>query len=259
MDRFHEAYCYLKHLLTAKKRHGVHSPFVYHLSDQVLSKSREFGIFEKLEALRRKLENDERVIEVQDYGAGSRVHNSSSRSVSQISKTALAPKKQSQALFKLTLELQPKRILELGTSLGLTTLYLHAAAGQNAQITTIEGAPAIAEIAKENFIHFGADTIQLRLGKFENQLSQLNQEFDLIYIDGDHRFGPTMNYFEKCKSLLSPKGWMILDDIYWSKEMTKAWAECVADERFNLALDFYHFGVLLRDNRKEREYYRLRL
>lgn len=259
MDRFHEAYYYLMHLLTAKKRHGVHSPFVYHLSDQVLSESRQFGVFEKLEALRNKLENDERIIKIEDYGAGSRVHNSPHRSVSQIAKTALAPKKQSQALFKLALEQQPKRILELGTSLGLTTLYLHTAAGQNAEITTIEGAPAIAHIAKENFLSFGTANIQLLVGKFEDQLLQLTGEFDLIYIDGDHRFEPTMSYFEKCKQLLSPNGWMILDDIYWSKEMTSAWRTCTADARFNLALDFYHFGVLIRDQRKEREYHRLRL
>ncbi len=259
MDRFHEAYFFFKHLLNAKKRHGVHSPFVYRLSDEVLSISRRFGVFEQLEIVREKMKHDSRRLDVIDYGAGSRTNSRSKRSVSEIAKNALAPKKQAQALFKLTVDLQPKRILELGTSLGLTTLYLQAAAGRECEVVTIEGAPSIAEIARENFQNFGSNQIQLYVGRFDDELPKMNGEFDLIYIDGNHRYTPTMTYFESCKKLLSAKGWLIMDDIYWSKEMTRAWETCVTDERFNLALDFYHFGVLMRDNRKEREYYRLRL
>jgi predicted O-methyltransferase YrrM len=259
MDRFHEAYFFLKHLWTAKKRHGVHSPFVYRLSDQVLSTSRQFGVFETLELVRENMKRDSRRLEVADYGAGSRINNQSQRTVSDIAKNALAPKKQAQALFKLTVDLQPKRILELGTSLGLTTLYLQAAAGRECEVVTIEGAPKIAEIALENFQNFGAHDIQLCVGRFDDELPKLKGEFDLIYIDGNHRYDPTMSYFESCKKLLSPRGWLVMDDIYWSKEMTQAWERCIKDDRFNLALDFYHFGILIKDNRKEREYYRLRI
>jgi predicted O-methyltransferase YrrM len=258
MDRFHEAYHYIKHLLLAKKRHGVHSPLVYHLSDHVLDSSRFFAVFEDLEKLRATLISDNRELDVLDLGAGSRMTNSSKRKVSEIAKTALAPRRQSQALFKLVLHFQPQNILELGTSFGLTTMYM-AAADRNSNVTTIEGAPEIARIAQENFKTLNFPQIHLIKNSFDNALLELSPGFDWIYIDGNHRLEPTLRYFERCKELLNPKGILIMDDIYWSKEMTTAWERVCADERFNLALDFYHFGVLIRDNRKEKEYFRLRL
>jgi predicted O-methyltransferase YrrM len=258
MDPFHEAYHYIRHLILSKKRHGVHSPLVFHLTDQVLDSSRHFGVFDELEKTRASLIRDEREIEVLDLGAGSRTSNGSRRKISDIAKVALAPPQQSQALFKLATHFQPQSILELGTSLGLTTMYL-ASANRNTQVTTVEGSPEIGRIAQENFDKYHFPRIQLIQNSFDAALENLNPGFDWIYIDGNHRFEPTMRYFERCKELLSPDGILIMDDIYWSKEMTLAWEKASSDNRFNLVLDFYHFGILIRDNRKEKEYFRLRL
>jgi predicted O-methyltransferase YrrM len=257
MDPFHEAYHFLKHLLLAKKRHGVHSPLVYLLSDQVLDSSRHFGVFDELEKIRASMICDEREIEVLDLGAGSRTSKGSNRKISNIAKVALAPRQQSQALFKLAAHFQPHSILELGTSLGLTTMYL-ASVNRKSRVTTIEGAPEVARVAQENFDKYQFPNIRLIQNSFDAALENLSPGFDWIYIDGNHRLEPTLRYFERCKELLSPQGILILDDIYWSKEMTTAWEKACADGRFNLALDFYHFGVLIRDNRKEKEYFRLR-
>lgn len=258
MDPFHEAYHFLKHLLLAKKRHGVHSPLVYLLTDQVLDSSKHFDVFDELEKIRASMTRDDKEIEVLDLGAGSRSSKGSHRKISEIAKVALAPRRQSQALFKLARHFHPLTILELGTSLGLTTMYL-ASANRQSRVTTIEGAPAIAKIARENFDRYRFSNIEIIQNSFDAALSNLAPSFDWIYIDGNHRLEPTLEYFERCKELLSPHGILILDDIYWSKEMTMAWEKACTDERFNLALDFYHFGVLIRDNRKEKEYFRLRL
>jgi len=258
MDPFHEAYNFLKHLILAKKRHGVHSPLVYHITDQVLGSSRIFGVFEDLEKIRKLLISDQREIDVLDLGAGSRREKGSRRKVSSIAKSALAPRAQSQALFKLATHFQPQSVLELGTSLGLTTMYL-ASANKQSKVTTIEGAPEIAKIAQENFTKNKFFQIELIQNSFDAALENLSPGFDWIYIDGNHRLEPTLRYFNRCKELLNPNGILIMDDIYWSEEMTKAWEYAFGDERFNLVLDFFHFGVLIRDNRKEKEYFRLRL
>ena len=138
MLNFRFAKDYLLHRLKAKTRHGVHSPFVYRLVDQVIYDFEAKKIYNDIESLRQQLLNDERVITVTDLGAGSHLNNNNQKKISDIARNALKPPKLAQLLYRLAIDLKPRNIIELGTCLGITTIYLQKAA-PDAKVYTLEG------------------------------------------------------------------------------------------------------------------------
>src|SRR5476651_1851461 len=118
---------YLWHRLKAKTRHDLHSPFVYRLADKTIYDFDAKTVYDEVESIRRGLLNDNRIITVTDLGAGSHLNSSRTKKISDIARNALKPRKLAQLLYRLTSDLQPRTIIELGTCLGITTLYLQKA------------------------------------------------------------------------------------------------------------------------------------
>jgi len=160
---------YLKFLLRSTNQHGVHSPFVFKLLTECFYKKESKPGFKKVLAFRNALLKDHQVISVTDFGAGSRVFSSERRKVSAIAKNAGISKKRALLLNKLTSYLHCKNALELGTSVGSSSVAI--AAGNNLQLTTIEGCPETANIAREYFRKFELDNITLKVGEFEDILN----------------------------------------------------------------------------------------
>src|SRR5690349_9259207 len=126
----------------------MHSPFVFQFILHVLNNKSNYNPTAEIESLRNQLLKDERRLLIEDLGAGSRTATSKERSVAQVAKSALKNKKYAQLLFRIVKHYQPKTIVELGTSLGITTAYF-SAANPSSQIITIEGSKAVAAIANE--------------------------------------------------------------------------------------------------------------
>ena len=162
---------YLKFLLKSTNQHGVHSPFVFKLLTECFYKKESKPGFKKVLAFREALLKDQQVISITDFGAGSRVFRSEQRKVSAIAKNAGISKKRALLLNKLTDYLQIRNALELGTSVGSSSAAI--AAGNNLQLTTIEGCPETANIAREYFRKFELDNITLKVGEFEEVLDGL--------------------------------------------------------------------------------------
>src|SRR6187551_2930741 len=143
---------YLQYYFTASngKGHGMHSPFVFEFITKILNDKTVYPAYEKLEELRDQLLNDNTVLEVEDLGAGSVIDKKSKRTISSIAKNAAKPKKFGQLLFRMIKYYQPATILELGTSLGITTSYL-SLAKPGARLITMEGSKEIAGVAMQNF------------------------------------------------------------------------------------------------------------
>ena len=134
---------YIFHRFKAKNRHGVHSPFVYRLVDRVIYDFDAKKLYEEVEKLRKQLFIDNRIITITDLGAGSRVNNNRQKKISDIAYNALKPPKMAQLLYRLVADLEPFNIIELGTCLGITTVYLQKAA-PDAKVYTLEGCPETA-------------------------------------------------------------------------------------------------------------------
>lgn len=239
----------------------MHSPFVFDFILNVLNNKSNYQSPQEIEQLRKQLLNDKRVIEIEEMGAGSRTFASKQRSVQQIARSALKSKRLAQVLFRLVKHYQPETVIELGTSLGLTTAYL-SRANVNASIITIEGSEQIAAIAKENFYKLDCRNIQLHQGNFDHILpsviSQLSS-IDFAYIDGNHRYEPTIDYFHQFLSKSNRRTILVFDDIHWSEEMEKAWQEIKQHPSVQYTIDIFFLGfVFFREEFKVKQDFSIR-
>ncbi len=244
----------------AKTIYDVHSPFVAALTNAVLEDKRQFYAFSEMELLREQLQNDQSVLRIEDHGAGSKVHNQRIRTVAALARHAAIPPAVGRMLFRLVDFCKPETVLELGTSLGISTLYLRGAA-LRAQIVTIEGSPEVAMQARNNFARFYTNNIDLRIGTFAAALPEALQDLqrlDFLYLDGDHRQEATLAYVETCLGFAHEQSVFVIADIYWSDEMQAAWQALRAHPRVRLSVDFFHFGVLFfKTENKEPEHFTL--
>lgn len=254
---------YATHYLTASngKGHGVHSPFVFDFIKYVLNDKKPYPCYSTIESCRKKLLNDHTLIEVQDFGAGSAVIKSNKRIISKIAASSLKPKKFSQLLFRIAQYYNPQTILELGTSFGISTSYL-ASGNNNANVYTLEGAGEIARIAQQQFDRLSLKQIKLIEGDFEFSMPRVLTSLptiDLVFIDGNHRKVPTINYFYQLLKNAGPTSILIFDDIHWSKEMDEAWALIKQDSAVTLTIDLFFIGlVFINPDFKVKQHFKIR-
>jgi predicted O-methyltransferase YrrM len=254
---------YSSYYLTALngRGHGIHSPFVYDFVRKVLIDKRQFYAYSQVEALRRKLLHNENILEVEDFGAGSTVSKTNLRSIASITRHAAKPKKWAQLLFRIVNYYQPGHILELGTSMGISTAYM-AMANQKAQVITLEGSPAIAAQAKRNFQSLQLTSIKQETGNFDDTLPGILAalpRLDLAFIDGNHRYEPTVRYFKQLLPHLNDASVVIFDDIHWSAEMEKAWEAVKEDPAITLSIDLFFIGlVFFSDQFKVKQHFTVR-
>lgn len=228
------------------KGHGIHSPFVFDLVKNVLNDKKNYPEYALPEQERKKLKEDRGIIDVRDFGAGSSKVKTRERKVSEIAASSLKSKKYSQLLFRLARYFAPKSILELGTSLGVTTAYLSLALPE-AKIITCEGDTNIAAKAKNVFNNLGLKNIKVVEGNFDESLQRVIEEHsyaDLVYIDGNHRKAPTLDYFRKLRNAADDQQIMIFDDIHWSREMEEAWEVIKTDASVTLTIDLFFIGLV---------------
>jgi predicted O-methyltransferase YrrM len=231
------------------KGHGVHSPFVFDFIKNVLRDKKAYYCYNSIEQLRSELLTDNSVIEVEDFGAGSTVIKSNSRVVKAIAASSLKPRKFAQLLFRMVSYYQPQNIVELGTSLGITTAYL-ASGNSNAPLYTCEGAKNIAGIAQQNFNHLGLNNTILLQGDFAKTMPVLLESLervDFAFIDGNHRKEPTLEYFEQLLQKIHSKSILVFDDIHWSAEMEAAWKTIQRHPVVTLSIDLFFIGIVFFD------------
>ena len=263
---------YIRYYFTASngKGHGVHSPFVYDFIRNVLNDHRVYDAYAPISALRAGLLKDKTLLEVEDMGAGSAVGGGRKRSVGEIARHAAKPEKLGRLLYRIARYYKSNAVVELGTSLGLSTAYLSCGTGgrgenrnKRARVWTIEGAGAVAAVAAKNFRELGLEEITLTVGNFDEMLEGvLNQAeyIDLAFVDGNHRLEPTLRYFHLLMSRCAPSSILIFDDIHWSAEMEEAWERIQGDPRVYMTIDLFFIGlVVLRDEFKVKQHFVIRV
>lgn len=225
---------------------GIHSPFLYQLICDVLHDSTPFYAWEDIEKIRLKLLQNSDFIDVIDLGAGSKKTNSKQKKISDITRFSSVDKKNGELLFKLVNFFRPKITLELGTSVGLGTLYMASPNCKNT-VYTIEACPETAKIAQQNFIFFGKQNIISKIGGFDEILPVILQEInrlDCVYFDGNHRKEPTLKYFELCLQKAHEQTVFVFDDIHWSPQMEEAWNSIRKHPKVTLSVDLFQKGIV---------------
>lgn len=245
---FHLAAKYIKYYLTASngKGHGIHSPFVFDFIIHVLNDKKKYPAYILIEQQRKKMLADKRILEIEDFGAGSTAGNHKKRSIDSIARSALKSKKLGQLLFRIAKHYQPATMLELGTSLGLSAAYL-ASGHPPGKLITCEGAAAVASIAKENFTALGIKNIETVTGSFDHVLPGIlknTNQLQLVFIDGNHRKAPTLQYFHQIIAAIQMPAIVIFDDIHWSVDMEEAWQEIKDHSSVILTVDLFFMGLV---------------
>jgi predicted O-methyltransferase YrrM len=237
---------YIKYRIKGKSEFDLHSPFMYDFATQVLYETTEYYSYKLLESIRNKYSLDSTLIEIQDFGAGSKIFKDNQRRIQDICKHSVKPAKYGQLLFRIVNKYNPKTTLELGTSLGISTCYL-SAANRKGKVITIEADPTIHQIAKQTFKLARAKNISPIVGTFEDQLVSVlaeNPLLDLVFIDGNHQKEPTLAYFNQCLANSSDQTIFVFDDINWSEPMRQAWKEIKAHAQVTVSIDLYAMGII---------------
>ena len=246
----------IKYQLHAKKRQGIHSPFVYDLVDNGLRHPIQPEHESILSAFDKKQSSDLRKLSIEDLGSGSK-HLGKERTIKEIHQVSSSGKRYGNLLYKLCAHYQPERILELGTSLGRGTLAMHLG-NTKAQITSIEGDASITAVAQENMNTFAinANHIQLFNRSFSSYLEEKQQRsFDLVYIDGHHNGAALLMYMELLTDITHAETLFVVDDIRWSASMFEAWKYLLQQSRFHLSLDFFRMGILIERPTQAKEHF----
>jgi len=253
-------YClkYLRYLIQSKHRRGfgIHSPFVFHLVTDVIEEKLPYYKYSLIEKVRSLLLKTSKTVKVEDFGTG----KSGVRKISDIVKGSSKSRDYAQVLFRLVNFYKAQDILELGTSFGLTTMYL-AAPDSKSNVVTIEGSHEIAEYAKLSFDHAGFKNIKLCEGNIDQCLPSVLKTFkklDFVFFDANHKRDALMNYFNACFEKSHDKTVFVIDDIYWSNDMENAWKEIKKDPRVRVTIDMFSFGIVLFDSELQKEDYILR-
>ena len=254
-----EAGEYIRWRIKAHGKAGVHPPFLYRLLDEVLTEKNPVAETPKMENLRLHLLKNRSLIHVTDLGAGSKTGATRERRICDIVRHAAKSKKWGKMLHRLAAEMQPKTIIELGTSLGISAAYL-AKAIPGGTLYTLEGCPAIATEAIKNLDSLGIKNTEIRIGHFDQTLPALLSEIsgvDFAYVDGNHTEEATLRYFHLLAEKAHGHSVLVFDDIHWSPGMVKAWQAIREDARVTLSVDFFRIGVVFFDRRFSKQDFNL--
>jgi predicted O-methyltransferase YrrM len=253
---------YLHHRWHAKTKHGVHSPFVYDFTTQVLP-HRPTDAGARIDALRTRCGRSDAVIAIEDFGAGyggaaqPLIH----KSLREIVRSSARGRREGELLLRLCQHYAPAQVLELGTNLGFSTLYILAGLAADAQLITIEGSKDLSKVATQHFSQWGYQPQQC-VGEFDTVLQQqidwATFHPNFVLLDGNHREAATMRYFEYLLPRVAPGAMLVVDDIYWSAEMASAWRQICQHPRVTVSIDLFAMGICFLDRPQAQEHFRLR-
>ena len=131
-------------------------------------------------------------------------------------------RREMQSFIKVLLAVKkPKRILEVGTAIGFSTLLMCEYGLPDLEITTIENYEKRIPVAKENFLKAGRNRqITLLEGDAGKILKELEGEYDLIFMDAAK--GQYIHWLEDVIRLLAPEGILLSDNVLQEGELIES-------------------------------------
>jgi len=249
-------YCAFRY--QALNAHGLHSPFVYELYTKIIRGRTQDEHFRKMRRFHAEMAASRQPIHYNEFKEGvTRIHTLTIGKM--IRRFGVSPRNGG-LLFRLAARFSPEIMLELGSSLGVSSMYL-AAAQPNARLITLEACPESALQAAIHHQQAGIRNIRIINTLFDEGLQEVLDSLprlDLVYLDGNHRYEPTIRYYNMIKPLLHPQSLVILDDIHYSPGMEKAWKEICSDEKVSASVELFHFGLLFYREGMVKQHFRVR-
>lgn len=122
-------------------------------------------------------------------------------------------RKETQSLLRILLQIkQPQQILEVGTAIGFSALFMEEVNPERCCITTIENDKGRIAIAHKNFINAHKDnTIHLIEGDAQDILPGLKEQYDFIFMDAAK--GQYLHFLPLVLQLLKPGAMLVSDNV----------------------------------------------
>lgn len=234
----------------------LHSPYLYALFSHAFDNSDSYYAFDSIEAIREQLLGDNNPVGGNDLGTGSR----GPVTISGIASNSLSSARHCAFRFRLVQFLKAEKILELGTSLGISASYLGVAAGPG-QVWTLDGNGELLEIARLVAKKMERKNIHFVQGDFGETMEKVLEDMgtvDFAILDGNHRMDSTMEYFDLILPYLTDRAVVLVDDIRWSGGMFTAWKTLIDMPAVTASVDLYRYGLLFfSKDFREKQHYKL--
>lgn len=246
MNKFFLIGDWISHFFKSISTNEVQSPFLVDLHNIVIKGTIDRELKTAFLNLRKELLSENTFIHHSDFGAGSKIIKTSTTQIKNIARYSTKNFREASLIAKLLDFLNVKSVVELGTSFGLTTLLINKITSET-YIHTIEGSPEIGTYASNLFSKSGNQNIRLYIEAFETALPKILKSIETIdafIFDGNHKYQPTISYFQSALAKSNLNTVFIFDDIRWSDEMYRAWKEITNHPKTSLKIDLFNMGIV---------------
>lgn len=253
-----QTYSYIGYVVKSKrlKHSSINNLTINELLNLSLDKTRQYYHFDKIDMIREQYLVNKARISVTDKGAGSQFGAVKSKTIAQIAKHSAIQQKYGELLSRLIISFKPPSIIELGTSLGISTLYL-SLPNKGTRVTTIEACSQCASIAQQTFNQQLCNNIQTNIATFDEALPTILahcKRIDFAFIDGNHRGDATLNYFHLLLQKSHSNTIFVFDDIHWTRDMFEAWQTICQHPQISLTIDLFQFGIVFFHPQTEKQH-----
>lgn len=235
---------YLKH----RKGHGIHSPYLFEFLNGVVFNS------EKTECPAWVLKEHRDLLKLSTPSAGE------GRTVRSFISHSSVSEKQGKLLHRISSWFKPEMVVELGTGLGLSTLYL-ATGSPGTVLHSIEGNTERATFAAHLVSRCMLGPVSIHWGDMDEKLGDILALMPgrfLAYVDGNHHYEPTVRYVRSLMERAGEEAVILMDDIYWSRDMNHAWREIISWPECRVSIDLFHLGILLLRKNLHKESFKIK-
>lgn len=263
MVNWHFIANFITHYWSATRIDVLHSPFVFDLYNSCIARQKTPTALLPIELLRLEAKQNKTPITQEDYGALGHLQKKRTKSISYFASTHAKPSRLAHIIYRMVNKYQYRHCIELGTSLGFTSMCIAKGLPNQAKLITIEGAAQIAQIAQQHFTQSNTQQkIELRVGNFDKLLPETLTQLptiDFAFIDGNHTYEATTHYFYQLLNKVNNDSVLIFDDIYWSEGMTKAWEEIKNHPKVTVTVDLFYIGLVYFRTQQAKEHFKLRV
>ena len=215
--------------------HGIHSPFVYNLITRVIEERRRYYSFDDIELIRKQLFFNE----------------------GNIIKRKGIPPKHGALLFRLANYFQPKNILQIGATMGLSTLYLTSyASGLNC--ISLENTPEYIPVSRWTYNKGAKNLIDVREGDYNESLPQALEDIkqpDFIFFDLRDEQTANLWLFNKCMEYIDDDTLMVFEGIRSNRRIREYWKQICLHPQTTIAIDLFSMGILFFNKKLHKHKY----
>jgi predicted O-methyltransferase YrrM len=229
---------------------GVHSPFVFHLITKVIGERRLYYRYYDIEMIRQQLLFKEDSIELPLKGGRSTI-------AKVVEREGIRPKRGA-LLFRLTNYFQPEKILQIGSTMGLSTLYL-SSYRPGLTCVSIETVPEYTSISRWVYQKAARTAIDLQAGDYQTLLPLALERMgkvDFVYFNTPIETFPSQ-LFDICLKYAHNDTAFVIEDIRVNKSMRKFWKTVCEHPKVSVSIDLYSAGIVLFNKNLHKQMYKI--